>query len=86
MPLLTVRLTDEEHAALKALAADTSMADLIRGWVRDARQPLSITGEPDGITVDPPIAKGRRLDVTFRPAPKPSRAPKPTTRDPGARR
>lgn len=33
MPLLTVRLTDEDYAALKSLAGGSSMAELVRSWI-----------------------------------------------------
>jgi len=36
MPLLTVRLTDDEHRDLKALAEGSSMAQLVKGWIARA--------------------------------------------------
>lgn len=47
MPLLTVRLSDEQYAALKKLAVGSSMADLIRGWIREGHvsPALSVTRE-----------------------------------------
>ena len=60
MPLLTVRLTDEEHAALKKLAAGSSMAELIRGWIGA------------GIVPKPPVVYDPG-PFEFRPAPKPGK-------------
>ena len=34
MPMLTVKLTDEEMAALRGLAAGRPMSDLVRDWIR----------------------------------------------------
>lgn len=65
MPLLTVRLTDEEYAALKQLAAGTTMADLIRDWIA-----LGIKA-PTGLN-KPPTDTGT-FKPAFRPAPKPER-------------
>lgn len=61
MPLLTVRLTDEEMAALKALAAETSMADLVRGWIMAGERPKDMTG----------VASSTHSFGVPRPAPKP---------------
>ena len=63
MPLLTVRLTDGEHAALKKLAAGSSMAELIRGWISAGLRPIT-PAWPRGEAPRP---------VKFTPAPKPGK-------------
>lgn len=64
MPLLTVRLTDEEHAALKKLAAGSSMAEVIRAWISAGFIPKTISR-----TINHTITVG----AEFHPVPKPGK-------------
>lgn len=56
MPLLTVRLTDEDYAALKSLAGGSSMAELVRAWIAGS----SIAGQPREMELEAEVKRLKR--------------------------
>jgi len=70
-----VYMSDEEWAWLRDQSnwPAVTISSVVRSLVNDARKPLSVTVEPDAVTIDPPPAKGRDVLIAFRPAPKPTR-------------
>lgn len=50
--MLTVKLTDDEMAALRALAAGRPMSDLVRDWIRGGRTVYTPPGEADTLGLD----------------------------------
>jgi hypothetical protein len=50
MPMLTVRLSDEEHARLKQEAGSGSVAALVKRWIAANPKQLGVTTPLDGAT------------------------------------